>query len=259
VAYENLALHIADGIARLRLTRPDRGNAIDARTLRELADACEAIGAAEGVVVVLIEADGADFCTGWEAATRDDIASRRGRVEEAAVVDPFGPLAALPVPVVAAVQGKVCSGGLELALCCDLRIAAEDARFSIPDVVERRMPLAGGTQRLPRVVGRGVATAMLLLGQELDAVAALRCGLVSRVVPREALSEEADAVARTIASRGPLALRYAKEAVQRGIELPLEQALRYEADISTILQSTRDRAEGVRAFFEKREPRFKGE
>jgi enoyl-CoA hydratase/carnithine racemase len=128
----------------------------------------------------------------------------------------------------------------------------------MPEVSQGTLPLAGGSQRLPRVVGRAVAASMLLLGDELDAQAAYRAGLVSRVFPAAVLASEAESLAQRIAAHGPLALRYAKEAVHHGAELSLDQALRYELDLSVILQTTRDRAEGVRAFLEKRPPKFEG-
>jgi len=135
----------------------------------------------------------------------------------------------------AVVQGGTISAGLELALAADLRVCGEDARFALPDVEEGRLPLAGGSQRLPRIVGRSRAAAMLLLAEELDAPGALQAGLVSRVFPRNTLGAEAEALAQRIASRGPIALRYAKEAVHKGLELPLEHGLRYELDLSIIL------------------------
>jgi enoyl-CoA hydratase/carnithine racemase len=159
---------------------------------------------------------------------------------------------------VVALQGEVAGGGLELALACDIRICAMDARFSTPEAGQGLLPLAGATQRLPRIAGQGVALAMLLVGESLDADAALKCGLVSAVVRRDDLAGKVDALAVTIASRGPLALQLAKEAVHHGLDLTLDQAIRYESDLAVILQTTRDRAEGVQAFREKREPRFDG-
>ncbi|MEX0785070.1 MAG: enoyl-CoA hydratase-related protein, partial [Dehalococcoidia bacterium] len=141
---------------------------------------------------------------------------------------------------------------------CDVRLAAEGARFSLPETGSGALPMAGGTQRLARLVGRGEALRLILLGEEIDAQEALRIGLVSGVYPKEQLLGEAEALAQRMASRGPIALRYAKEAVRRGLDQPLDQALRYETDLTVILQSTEDRAEGVRAFLEKREPKFKG-
>ena len=245
--FRTLRLQIECSVARVTLARPEIANRIDARFLRELTDACETIGANETVSVTLLTADGGDFCAGWDAELTADLA-----------LDPFGPFASLPTPVIAAVQGATLSAGLELALACDVRIAAEDARFGLPEVSTGGLPMAGGSQRLPRLVGRSIATAMLLLGEELNTEAAYRAGLVSRVVPSKQLASEAEALAQRIASHGPLALRYAKEAIYQGSELSLDQALRYELDLSVILQTTKDRAEGVEAFLEKRPPNFEG-
>jgi enoyl-CoA hydratase len=240
-------------IARLVLARPDAGNSIDSRMLRDLASACEAISDAESVALVVLTADGRDFCAGWDEATREGLL--KGAVVNP---DPFGCLASLPMPVLASLQGSVIGAGLELALACDIRIAAEDARFSLPDVASGSLPLAGGSQRLPRAVGRAVAASMLLLGDELDAEAAYSTGLVSRVFPATSLTNETETLAQRIVANGPLALRYAKELVYNGLETTLDQGLRYELDLSVILQTTRDRAEGLQAFFEKRERRFDG-
>jgi enoyl-CoA hydratase/carnithine racemase len=156
------------------------------------------------------------------------------------------------------VNGPAISGGLELALACDIRIAAPTAAFSLPEVTQGAIPGGGGTQRLPRIVGRAKALDMVLTGRTLDADEALRCGLVTSVADDEDCTAEAISLAGRIAERGPLAVRYAKEAVHRGTEMPLEQALRYETDLTVILQTTNDRAEGVRAFVEKRKPQFDG-
>ncbi|HET9199813.1 MAG TPA: enoyl-CoA hydratase-related protein [Dehalococcoidia bacterium] len=165
--------------------------------------------------------------------------------------------AAVPQPVIAAIGGNCFEEGLELALACDVRVASPDARFRCDHVGAGRTPSAGATQRLPRLAGPTLANKMILLGEEVDASEALAAGLVSEV------SDDAEGrameLAQAIAERGPLAERYAKEAVNRGMELPLEQALRYETDLTMILQTTEDRAEGVEAFIEKREPNFRGE
>ncbi len=160
--------------------------------------------------------------------------------------------------MVCAVQGDALSAGLELALACDVRIAAAGARFGFPETGMGVVPMGGGTQRLARLVGRGKALEMILTAEPIDAEAALAAGLVSAVVPGDRLAAEAEAVALRIAERGPIAVRYAKEAISRGLEMTLEQALRYENDLTIILQTTEDRAEGVRAFLEKRQPEFKG-
>jgi len=256
MTYQALRLQLAGPIARIVLARPDAANRVDDRLLRELAEATAAIAEAEGVVLALLEAEGADFCRGWEESTRSRLLQAP---PDDALVDPFGCLADLPCPVLAAVQGQARSAGLELALAADIRLCADDAVFSLPEVGYGHLPLAGGSQRLPRVVGRGPAAAVLLLGETLDAEAALRAGLVSRVFPRDQLAAQTQALAERIASRGPIALRYAKEAVHRGLEMTLDQGLRYELDLSIILQTTADRAEGVQAFEERRPPRFEGQ
>jgi enoyl-CoA hydratase len=248
VTYQRLRLEIEGRIARLTLTT-DR---VDVRTLDEITSAAVAIDDSADVSVVLLQSEGADFCLGWD----DDALA--GRLQPGAAIDPFASVAALPVPVIVALQGTVRSGGLELALCADVRLAGDDARFSLPELSQGLLPMAGGSQRLTRIAGLGAASSMLLLGDDMDATGALRCGLVSRVVAAQELSSEADALASRMAERGPIALRYAKEAVRQGLEMSLDQGLRLELDLSVILQTTADRAEGVKAFLEKRKANFEG-
>jgi enoyl-CoA hydratase/carnithine racemase len=255
-----MSLDFRGPIARVTLCRPDRANPIDASFVRELEDACEAIDANDSVRVVLITAQGDVFSRGWDfeslsGETGDPVATLRS---QGVSVDPFGCLADLPRPVVCAVNGDASGAGLELALACDARIVTQEGTFALPDILIGLLPVAGGTQRLPRLIGRAAALEMILTGEPVDAQEALRLGLVSAVVPLDRLLEQAEAIASRIAERGPLAVRYAKEAISRGIELPLEQALRYETDLTIILQTTEDRAEGVKAFLEKRKPEFKG-
>ena len=257
---KSISLDIRGPIARVTLCRPERANAIDPSFVRELQDACEAIAADESVRVVLINAEGDLFSRGWDfdslsGETGDPVATLRS---QGVSVDPFGCLADLPRPVVCSLNGDASGAGLELALACDVRIASEDATFALPDILIGLLPVAGGTQRLPRLIGRAAALEMILSGEPVDAREALRLGLVSAVVPCDQLLEQAEAIASRIAERGPLAVRYAKEAISRGIEMPLEQALRYETDLTIILQTTEDRVEGVKAFLEKRKPEFKG-
>ena len=249
--YQRLGLVRDDQIARITLRNPAAGNRIDQRLLRELEEMAQEI-ASWPATVVLIDAEGGDFCLGWEEATRDAL------LGPDPIVDPFGPIAALTCPTIAAIQGRAMSGGLELALSCDIRISDASAGFSMPDVSEGRLPVGGATQRLPRVTGKAAALSMLLLGEEFDGQRAYESGLVSRLATMGQLTEEAEAIVAAIASRGPLALRYAKEAAVQGIDMTLDQGLRFETDLSVILQSTEDRAEGLRAFFEKRPPKFEG-
>jgi len=254
-----LSLEKRGPIAHLELRRPEKQNAIDGRTLQELAEACEAIAADEEVrVVVLSGGRGPAFSRGWDweaLAGEDPLLAAQA---QGLPGDPFGRLAEMSRPVLCALNGDAFSAGLELALACDVRIAAEGARLGLPETAMGILPLAGGTQRLARLVGRAKALEMILTAEPIDAQEALRIGLVSAVTPRERLMAEAGAIAERLAERGPLAVQYAKEAVRRGLEMPLEQALRYETDLTIIVQTTEDRAEGVRAFLEKRKPEFHG-
>jgi enoyl-CoA hydratase/carnithine racemase len=252
MSYDTLGLQLDGPVARIKLSRPQTSNHVDARFISELSSACMSIDGNGGVRVTLLTAEGPDFCSGWAEGARESFL-------ESKALDPFGPLARLACPVVAAVQGATTGAGLELALTADIRIASEGARFRLPDIAQSALPVAGGTQRLRRLVGRSLATRMLLLGDELDAAEAYRAGLVSRVVPDFSLPDEAERVTGRLAALGPIALRYAKEAILQGGEMSLDQALRYELDLSVVLQTTRDRAEGVRAFLEKRPPKFTGQ
>jgi enoyl-CoA hydratase len=163
-----------------------------------------------------------------------------------------------PQPIIAAIRGYAFGGGLELALACDIRIAGDDARLGLTEVDLAIIPGGGGTQRLPRLVGRGKALEMILTGARIDAREALRIGLVERVVPAAEVKTAGLELARTLAAKAPVALRYAKEAVVKGLELPLADGLRLENDLATLLRTTEDRIEGAKAFLEKRKPRFTG-
>lgn len=161
-------------------------------------------------------------------------------------------------PIIAAVNGPALGQGLELMLACDIRIVSEISYFGLPQVKAGLIPSDGGTQRLARLVGKSKALEMILTGETIDAQAALRIGLVNRVAPTGELMEVAMKMAKEMASKGPIALRYAKEAIYKGIDMTLEQGLRLEADLYCLLHSTRDRTEGIKAFQEKRTPKFKG-
>jgi enoyl-CoA hydratase/carnithine racemase len=249
MAYETIAVEKRGHIAEVRLNRPDRGNPIDARFLDELDAAAASIHDDPEVYVVLLTAAGDVFSSGRLA--EPEMMARHDRL-------PFRALELMGQPVVAAIEGDAIGAGLELALACDVRVASEDAMFAIPDVEMGMAPSGGATARLPRIAGRGLAAEMILLGARIDGRRAAACGLVSEALPRPAVRARAEAIAQSMAAQGPLALRYAKEAMLRGLDMPLEQALRFETDLTVILQTTADRAEGVRAFLEKRPPRFEG-
>ena len=258
--YQTISLAQRDAIAYLHLQRPERENRIDAHLLRELAAACEALADDPEVrAVVLSGGEGSVFSLGWDpsllaAEVKGEAAASRGE----RLGHTFDFLAQMPRPTICAVNGDAFSAGLELALACDVRLACPEARFAFPETAWGLIPMAGGTQRLARMVGRAAALELILTAEPIDAQTALGIGLVSQVVPRDRLLAEASALAGRIAARGPIAVRYAKEAVSQGLDMPLEQALRFETDLTIILQTTEDRAEGVRAFLEKREPKFHG-
>ena len=251
----SVALALEAQVATLTLEASASG--YDGRFLDALAAAAgELRERRDEVRAVVVRSADADFGTGW---AEDVLVSVRE--EDGALAGPgsaFDAMAAVPQPTVASLHGRVHSAGLELALACDIRIAASDTTFAMPETGLGMIAMAGGTQRLPRAIGRAHALRLLLTGDEIDADEAKRIGLVSSVVPVEEAEAAARAVAETIAQRGPIATRFAKEAIHRGAELTLEQALRHELDLTVILQTTADRAEGVRAFVERREPRFEG-
>ncbi len=232
-------------IGRLTLRGP-----LDAAVVSRLGLLCERAADAGAVRVILLHAEPVT----WEGWARPDFENAEAL---GLIGDPFRPLADLPQPVIAVLDAPLRDGGLELALCADLRVAGPAATFALSGVAAGDFPIAGGLQRLSRAVGRARALELALIGAPIDAETARRWGLVTAVAPDPAA--EAAALAGRIAARGPLAVRLAKEAVHRGIEMPLEQALRYETDLTVLLQTTADRAEGVRAFLEKRTPRFLGQ
>ena len=169
------------------------------------------------------------------------------------------PIANLERPVIVAISGDAIGMGLELVLACDIRIAIESSHFGLPHIKAGLIPWDGGSQRLPRLVGKGKALEMILTGELVDAQEALRIGLVNKIVPPDKLMIVTMDIAKKMATRGPIALRYAKEAIYQGMDMTLEQGLRLEADLYLLLHATRDRTEGIQAFQEKRSPNFKGE
>jgi len=240
-----VGVRIDAGVARLELAR-DR---LDLPLVQALADACGALALDERVHVVLVESAGRSFCLGLpDAVAWPDVAWP----------DPVAALAALPQPVIAAIDGEARGWGFGLALACDLRLASTRASFRASDLAAGRQPGGGITQRLPRMVGTSRAMALLLLGERVTARDALEWGLVADVVPPARLARAAAAAAARLAARGPVALRYAKEAVRRALDLPLEDGIRLEHDLYVLLQTTADRREGIAAFHARRKPRFAG-
>jgi enoyl-CoA hydratase len=242
MAYSAIVYSKKDHIARVTLNRLDQGNVVNGLMSRELEEVCARINQDDDVYAAVITGAGDVFCTGGEGESGG----------------PAAAIAGIDRPVIAAINGDALGEGLEIALSCDIRLASNKARLGLPQITGGRTPVDGGTQRLPRIVGRGKALELLMTGDIIKADEALEIGLVSRVLPPEALEEETRKLAETIAAKGPIALRYLKEAVNKGMDMTLEQGLRLEADLYFLLHTTRDRTEGIKAFREKREPEFRG-
>ncbi|HYG91745.1 MAG TPA: enoyl-CoA hydratase-related protein [Azospirillum sp.] len=243
----------------LIIDRPQARNALDPPTAAALREALLGFEAdAEARVAVITGAGDKAFCAGA------DLSQVRGEdsppavqaldpVNQGLVTDP-----GLTKPLIAAINGYALGAGLELALVCDIRVAADTASFALPEVQIGSLPGSGGTQRLSRVVGLGPALHLTLTGERVDAAEALRIGLVTRVVPAAELRSEAMRIAERIAANAPLSVRAAKRAVRQGAEMDLAAGLALERLLFTTLKTTEDRAEGRRAFAEKRSPRFTG-
>jgi len=253
MSYKMLSFGKIGSIGLITINCPVVDNAINRRLCQELSGICSLVNQDEDVSILIVTGDGEKaFCVGLEKKESGESIFQRTLPLVAE------PVASLAIPVIAAINGDALGQGLELALACDIRIAVESARFGLPQVASGLMPWDGGTQRLPRLVGRGKAMEMLLTGQTVDASEAYRIGLVSKVVRREELMSTTMDFAQSLASGAPAALRYAKEAALKGMDLTLEQGLRLEADLYFLLQTTEDRTEGIKAFLEKRSPKFRG-
>jgi enoyl-CoA hydratase len=257
VPYRFLKLEHRGPVALLTIHRPDVLNALHRETLCEI-DACAARfveDPAQGALIVT-GAGEKSFVSGAD-------------IKELAALDPRGAedlsrfgqsvvarFAESPKPVIAAINGYAFGGGFELALACHMRFASENAVMGLPEVGLGIIPGYGGTQRLPRLIGPGLALELILSGRRVKADEAERLGIVNRVFPREALVAECEKVALAILKNGPLALEAAIEAVQRGASLPLEEGLRFESGRFGMLAASADMHEGMNAFLEKRPPRF---
>lgn len=259
MTFENILFEIRDDIAFVTLNRPKVLNALNAPTLKELHAVTETIRGDNSIrAVVLTGAGEKAFAAGadiQELAQANAMDGRELALHGQAV---FRAIETCGKPVVACVNGFALGGGCELALACHLRVASETARFGQPEVKLGLIPGYGGTQRLARLVGKGVALQMILTGEMVSAADALRVGLVNEVVAPDQLLARGEAIARTIAGMAPLAVRYSLEAIDRGYDLPLEEALSLEAALFGLACGTQDKAEGTAAFLAKRSPVWKG-
>jgi enoyl-CoA hydratase len=260
MSHETLIYEKQEGVGIVTLNRPDRLNALSFKLKDELSALLGEMEKDDEVRVVILTGGEKAFSAGADIKERSQVqlsqsefyfAQRRSQ-------ELYNQIEAFQKPVIAAVSGVAVGGGCELALACDLRIASDTARFGFPEVKLGVIPAAGGTQRLPRLIGATRAKEIIFTGDPVDAQEAFRMGLVSKVVPVDRLLEEAKTLALRLAQNPPLSIKYAKRAINVGIQLDMASALDYEVHCAAILYASEDRKEGMRAFVEKRKPVFKG-
>ncbi|RJQ75234.1 MAG: hypothetical protein C4519_16000 [Desulfobacteraceae bacterium] len=258
--FETLLYEKNEGIATITLNRPDRLNALSIRLKEELAAAFETAGKDHEVLVVILTGGLKCFSAGADIKERAKIQVSQAEAyfNRMKSHEFYCRIENFEKPVIAAISGVAVGGGCELSLVCDLRIASETARFGVPEVKLGMIPAAGGTQRLPRIIGMTKAKELLYTGEFIDAQEAYRVGLVNKVVGVEQLIEEARALARKLIGHPPLAIKFAKRAVNAGMEMEITSALDYESYCAALLSVSEDRIEGFNAFVEKRKPVFKG-
>ena len=258
MAYETIVVEIEEGIAILTLNRPAVLNALNDQVFNELAEAASTLAADPSVRVVIITGGEKVFAAGADigqmaSATAVDVTTSDKPSHRA-----FYLIENMPKPVIAAIAGYALGGGCELTLVADVRIAADNAQFGLPEIKLGILPGAGGTQRLPRLIGAGRAKELIFSGDFIKAEEALRIGLVNKVVPADQLLNEAKKMAKRFADRGAVALRMAKSSVNEGLRMDLEAGLQYEHKCFSLLFATEDQKEGMKAFLEKRPAKFLG-
>lgn len=255
--FEHIHLEILDNVATLTIDRPAVRNALDRATADEMSAALAELRMDDALRVLVITGGGDKvFVSGADIKDLKSRTFRQGL--EGCNNALFAAIEAFERPVVAALNGHALGGGLELALACDIRVAVDDARFGFPEVGLGIMPGAGGTQRLPRLVGMGKAKELILTGDLIDALEAHRIGLVNRVVPRAEFAAAVTALVDKLTSRGPMALRLAKLSLNAAARVPLDAGLQLEILAQSVLFETSDKDEGLAAFLEKRPPKFEG-
>ena len=259
MTYQNLLFAVRDRMAVVTINRPDKLNALNDGVVDELGRAAEEIATRSDVGGAILTGAGPKaFVAGADIADLAKQGPFDGKARALRGQAVLRRFEACGKPVIAAVNGFALGGGCELAMACHLRIASQNAKFGQPEVKLGITPGYGGTQRLPRLVGKGRALELILTGRMIDADEAYRIGLVNKVVPAEKLMEEAEAMLRGILAMGPRAVELAIEAVDHGMDLTLDEGLLIEANLFGLLASTDDMREGLTAFLEKREAKFKG-
>jgi enoyl-CoA hydratase len=257
--YTNLAFDVRDRVATITINRPDKLNALDDATIAELGAAIDEVVSRKDIGGAIVTGAGPKaFVAGADISELATQGSLDGRARAMLGQRIFTRFEQSPKPVIAAVNGFALGGGLELALACHIRIASENAKLGLPEVKLGIGPGYGGTQRLPRLIGRGRALQLILTAEMTDAAEAYRIGLVNKVVPAAELMAAAEAMMRQILANGPVALALCIEAVNRGLDTTLEEGLVIEANHFGLIATTSDMREGMRAFLDKRPPAFTG-
>jgi enoyl-CoA hydratase len=258
--YKKLTLEIKDRLATLTINRPEVRNAIDLDTMDELESAVAVLEAERTIQAVIVTGAGGTFVSGGDLKSLETVQGiEAGRAMSRKMQGVLLRLEGLEVPVIAAIEGHALGGGAEVALASDIRIAASDARIGFKQIAMGIMVGWGGGQRLRALVGRGRALEMLILADVVTGEEAYRLGLVSHVVPPGKALAEAEALARRVAAQPPLAVRAIKRALYQGETMPHDRGIAYEAECFAVLWGSRDHAEAVKAYFEKRDPVFRGE
>ena len=259
MGYENLLFDVKDQIARITFNRPAVLNALNLRTLDELADCLESVRRDDAIRVLILTGGGEKaFVAGAdinELARQTPLEGKDTALRGQGV---FGRLETLGKPSIAAINGFALGGGCELALACTMRIASRNAKLGQPEVKLGVLPGYGGSQRLARLCGKGIAQELILTGDMISAEEALRIGLVNHVTEAADLLATAESIARKIIANAPLAVKYSMEAIQKGMEMPQEEGLFLEATLFGLCCATEDMREGTRAFLEKRPAKFQG-
>lgn len=258
--FKNIIYVREKGVARITINRPEVRNALNQATRAELREAVEDLKKDKDIRVVIITGAGDKAFVGGADITELKEATPMVMEERASTTGQqlFSDIENLPMPVIAMINGFCLGGGNELAMACDIRIASKNARFGQLEINIGVIPGAGGTQRLPRLIGWGRAKELIYTGRIIDADEAERIGLVDKVVPQDKLEETVDQLAETIASKSSLIVRIAKKAINRGMYTDLAAGLSYERGNFVLCFATEDHTEGVTAFLEKRKPEFKG-
>ena len=256
--YETIKLQRGP-VAVISFNRPAAMNALSTQMARDLLSVLEELALDDAVFAAVLTAEGdRAFCVGADLKERKNMSREEMKKQRALFVRAFTAVAMFPKPLVAAVNGYALGGGTEFALGCDFIIASENAVFGLPEVGLAIIPGGGGTQLLPRVIGRSRAKELIFTGRRISAAEALELGLVNHVVPAAQLMEKTMAIMQEIAANGPIALQQAKRAINLGVELDLHTALALEAECYNVCLATEDRDEGLKAFNEKRKPVYRG-